>query len=82
MIKPEVLDKPIKSFVLRSGRMTEGQRLAFEHHWETYGLSISEGFINAELIFGRTAPVVVARKTRGTGEVHLFHLLYREAPGL
>ena len=37
---PEYHKKSIRSFVIRGGRMTDGQRAAFEKHWPTYGLSL------------------------------------------
>ena len=37
---PEYHKKAIRSFVIRGGRMTEGQRNAFDKHWPNYGLSL------------------------------------------
>ena len=58
-IKPEYRKKSIRSFVVRAGRMTEGQRNAFETSWPFYGLKLDDGAIDAEKIFGRVAPLVV-----------------------
>jgi tRNA (guanine-N7-)-methyltransferase len=58
-IKPEYRKKSIRSFVVRAGRMTEGQRNAFEASWPYYGLQLDDGPIDAEKIFGRVAPLVV-----------------------
>lgn len=58
-IKPEYKKKPIRSFVIRSGRMTEGQRLAFEQWWAPYGLSLHEGMLNFEKVFDNQNPVVL-----------------------
>ncbi len=58
-IKPEYRDKPIRSFVIRSGRMTEGQRRGVEEHWPYYGLSLEDGPISLSDLFGNDAPVVV-----------------------
>ena len=58
-IKPEYRKKSIRSFVVRAGRMTEGQRNAFETSWPYYGLQLDDGPIDAEKIFGRVAPLVV-----------------------
>lgn len=49
----------IKSFVLRTGRMTDGQRRAYEINWTELGLQRSDGMQNFETTFGRTAPVVL-----------------------
>lgn len=32
--------RPIRSFVLRAGRMTSGQIQAMERHWVDYGLDL------------------------------------------
>ncbi|ROR98940.1 tRNA (guanine-N(7)-)-methyltransferase [Sinobacterium caligoides] len=55
----EIKRRPIKSFVLRSGRMTDGQRQAFEALQEQRGLFLDDGMIDYAEVFGRTAPVVV-----------------------
>ena len=39
--------------------MTEGQKNAFDRWWPKYGLSLFDGIINAEEVFGRKAPLVV-----------------------
>ncbi len=58
-IKPEYKDKPIRSYVIRVGRMTEGQKKAFDHAWETYGLSLFDGAFDQHAVFGRKAPLVL-----------------------
>ena len=49
----------IRSFVLRSGRMTAGQQNAYNKHWSEYGLSVDDGVIDYGNIFGRSAPVIL-----------------------
>lgn len=49
----------IRSFVLRTGRMTPGQERALEVHWPTKGLLRENGLLNTAEVFGRTAPVVL-----------------------
>jgi len=49
----------IKSFVVRSGRMTQGQQKAFDHYWPLKGLQIKGGALSYEATFGRIAPVVL-----------------------
>jgi tRNA (guanine-N7-)-methyltransferase len=49
----------IKSFVMRPGRMTEGQKTAFERHWADKGLALSGGQLDFEQVFGRKAPLVL-----------------------
>jgi tRNA (guanine-N7-)-methyltransferase len=58
-IKPEYKNKPIRSYVIRGGRMTVGQKNAFDHAWEKYGLSLFAGAFDQQQIFGRKAPLVV-----------------------
>ncbi len=58
-IKPEFNKKSIRSFVIRSGRLTEGQRLAFDQWWPIYGLSLADGLIDPTAIFGNEQPLVV-----------------------
>jgi len=58
-IRPEFKQKAIRSYVIRGGRMTEGQRKAFDDHWDFYGLSLHSGSARWSQIFGREAPVVL-----------------------
>jgi tRNA (guanine-N7-)-methyltransferase len=58
-IKPEYKPKSIRSFVLRAGRMTEGQRSAFDDHWPQYGLSLFDGPLDAEKAFANANALVL-----------------------
>lgn len=49
----------IRSFVLRTGRMTPGQQTAYDKHWQRFGLSPEDGQLNPEAVFGRSAPLVI-----------------------
>ena len=53
------LHRPIKSFVLRQGRITEAQARAFERHWARYGLEFQGDARDFGAIFGRRAPLVL-----------------------
>lgn len=53
------LSRPIKSFVIRSGRMTASQQQAFDEYWSLQGLNAEDGLINQQQLFGRTAPLVL-----------------------
>jgi tRNA (guanine-N7-)-methyltransferase len=57
--RPEFKDKSIRSFVIRAGRMTDGQKKAFEQYWPPYGVSLFAGAFNPQEQFGRSAPVVL-----------------------
>lgn len=48
----------IRSFVLRTGRMTKGQQQAYEQFWPQAGLSLEDGLIDPVAVFGRCAPQV------------------------
>ena len=58
-IKPEYKNKPIRSYVIRGGRITEGQKKAFDRAWSRYGLSLFDGSLDQQSVFGRQAPLVV-----------------------
>ncbi len=49
----------VRSFVLRAGRMTEGQQRGFEEAWPEMGLEKADGMIDPVQIFGREAPLVL-----------------------
>ena len=48
--------RAIKSFVMRSGRMTEGQQRGLDQGWPKFGLEPSAGLQNFDQLFGRQAP--------------------------
>lgn len=58
-MKPEYKKKDIRSFVLRAGRMTAGQKKAFDRWWPQYGLSLFDGPIDLEAAFAAKSPVVI-----------------------
>lgn len=47
----------VRSFVIRQGRMTEGQKKAYERSWPQYGLTREQGVIDPRVVFGREAPL-------------------------
>ncbi|WP_299260786.1 tRNA (guanosine(46)-N7)-methyltransferase TrmB [uncultured Kushneria sp.] len=49
----------IKSYVVRSGRMTLAQRRGLEEVFPRLGLTLSQGRLDLEALFGRQAPCVV-----------------------
>jgi len=46
----------IKSFVLRAGRMTEGQARALDALWPRYGIDFADARLDLDAVFGRAAP--------------------------
>jgi len=51
--------RTVKSFVLRAGRMTEGQQKAMETVWPHMGLELSQRMLDLTEVFGRGAAVVL-----------------------
>lgn len=51
--------RPIRSYVLRMGRLTDGQQRAFDEYWPRFGLSHSDGPLDYAAVFGRDAPRVL-----------------------
>jgi tRNA (guanine-N7-)-methyltransferase len=51
--------RAIRSFALRIGRMTEGQRDALEQYWPDKGLELADGMINAANIFDQDEATVL-----------------------
>jgi tRNA (guanine-N7-)-methyltransferase len=50
--------RKVRSYVLRTGRMTAGQRRAFEQHWGKFGVSYQQKLLDLKQLFGREAPLV------------------------
>ncbi|MBB2496882.1 tRNA (guanosine(46)-N7)-methyltransferase TrmB [Aquipseudomonas ullengensis] len=48
--------RAIKSFVMRSGRMTEGQQRGLDQGWPQFGLQLEDGLRDFDQVFGRSAP--------------------------
>lgn len=51
--------RTVRSFVMRAGRITEGQQKALDDVWPVMGLEISQGQVVLSEVFGREAPVVL-----------------------
>lgn len=47
--------RAIKSFVMRAGRMTEGQQRGLDQGWPKFGLQLEDGLRDFDQVFGRTA---------------------------
>jgi tRNA (guanine-N7-)-methyltransferase len=52
----ELERRPIRSFVMRTGRMTSGQARALEELWPRYGVDYSPAPLQLDALFGRSAP--------------------------
>lgn len=53
------IDRKIRSFVRREGRMTPGQQRALDLGWKQFGLSLGDGMLNFEAIFHNANPVIL-----------------------
>lgn len=51
--------RPLRSFVLRQGRLTKGQLHALEHFWPRFGIERADTELNISELFGSTAPVTL-----------------------
>ena len=51
--------RKVRSFVLREGRLTAGQRNALDTLWPRFGLERDQGTLDPERVFGRDAPRVL-----------------------
>lgn len=58
MTTEKPLLRKIRSYVMRSGRMSERYRNAMDTHWESVGLNPAAP-LQPETVFGRQAPLVV-----------------------
>lgn len=48
--------REIKSYVMRAGRMTEGQQRGLDHGWPKFGLLLADGLQDFDQVFARQAP--------------------------
>jgi tRNA (guanine-N7-)-methyltransferase len=59
MEEKEAGRKPVRSFVLRGGRLTEGQKRALEEFWPRFGIEKGESPLDFKTLFGNDAPVIM-----------------------
>src|SRR5690349_14170190 len=52
----ELRNRPIRSFVMRTGRMTVGQTRALDELWPRFGVEYSPQVLALDKVFGRSAP--------------------------
>lgn len=51
--------KPIRSFVIRQGRLSDSQRRALRQLWHQYGLELSDGLVDLRERFAKDQPVTI-----------------------
>jgi tRNA (guanine-N7-)-methyltransferase len=55
-----VPQRPIRSFVLRQGRITQGQQRAFDDLWPRFGVELTVGIrLHPEVFFGNDHPLLL-----------------------
>lgn len=61
MTKPDSPDqrRPIRSFVIRGGRLTDSQRKAIDQHWQDYVIEYQPQPLPFDDLFARKAPLTV-----------------------
>jgi tRNA (guanine-N7-)-methyltransferase len=55
----EVKRRPIKSYVLRQGRLTRGQQQALDQLWPVYGIDFKPGRLDLDTLFNRPATITL-----------------------
>ena len=53
----QLSSRSIRTFVLRQGRLTEGQQRSLDLYWDEYGIRIDQQRIDVDACFDTTAPV-------------------------
>ncbi len=57
-MSPTLSTRSVRTFVLRQGRLTEGQQRSLDLHWPTYGLEVEGGHrLDVAACFERPAPL-------------------------
>ena len=51
--------RPVRSFVLRAGRLTEGQKRALDELWPLYGIDEDKNQLDLKILFGNDHPVIM-----------------------
>jgi tRNA (guanine-N7-)-methyltransferase len=54
-----VRHRPVRSFVLRAGRLTEGQKRALDELWPVYGIEEDGSALDLPSLFGNDQPVIL-----------------------
>lgn len=51
--------RPIRSYVIRSGRLTGSQRKAIDEHWQDYVIEYEKSLLDTDQLFEKSSPLVV-----------------------
>lgn len=52
-------NRPVRSYVVRSGRLTDSQRKAIDKHWQDHVLNFTGAALDLSAAFSRTAPLTL-----------------------
>lgn len=58
-LKENAFRRPVRSYVLRAGRLTDGQRRALEELWPRFGLPNDRAPLDFKELFGNEGPVIM-----------------------
>jgi tRNA (guanine-N7-)-methyltransferase len=58
-MKPETLNRHIRSYVLRTGRTSDAQRRAVDQLMPRFGVAYQFGWLDFDALFGRAAPRIL-----------------------
>ncbi len=58
-MKIEIKQKPVRSYVIRGGRITDGQKKAFDLWWPEFGLSLHDGLLDPEITFPKSRSLIL-----------------------
>ncbi len=75
---PDRRRRPIRSYVLRQGRLTDAQKRALEELWPAYGIDPGNGPIDAGRLLGRRTALIVEI---GFGDGEATWRMARDEPG-
>ena len=56
---PERYERAVRSYVLRAGRVTEGQKRALQDLWPIWGIEPGAGLLDFRDLFGNDRPVIL-----------------------
>ncbi|MEJ2619668.1 MAG: tRNA (guanosine(46)-N7)-methyltransferase TrmB [Candidatus Thiodiazotropha sp.] len=59
MPQSEKKPRPVRSYVLRQGRMTEGQQRAYQALWPRYGVALDSGQLDLSELYEQPQPVTL-----------------------
>ncbi|MDH5393232.1 MAG: tRNA (guanosine(46)-N7)-methyltransferase TrmB [Gammaproteobacteria bacterium] len=55
----DIIQRTVKSFILRQGRLTQGQQRALDQQWPVFGIDYEEKLLDFKTLFGNDQPVVL-----------------------